>query len=51
MEECNMTLDLIAAIATILWMNAGSVKIRDGTAGIYSGPLFGAINWIYIAIS
>jgi hypothetical protein len=46
-----MSLDLIAAIATILWMNAESVKIRDGAAGTYSGPLFGATNWISIAIS
>jgi hypothetical protein len=38
---------LISTIAMLLWMKAGSAKIRDGAAGIYSGPLFSMTNWIY----
>jgi hypothetical protein len=34
----------VSQIAVVLWMNAGSAKIRDGAAGIHSGTLEARYN-------
>jgi len=38
--------DPISTIATLLWMTAGSAKIRDRAVGMYSRPFSVAANWI-----